>query len=256
MNRSPADRTARFTVLAFALVLLAATSSDAALQLTRVVNDVKVQPSGQRGRRAPLRQPLPIEASIVTGAKSRAELAFDATSVMRLGAQTSVRPAADGSSVQLDSGALLFSAEKGARSPRITTGGIHVVTSGSTGIIDREGNVYAKILVLAGTARVYLDRLGESVLVRAGQMLITRPAAKTLPEPVNFDIEQLVRTCVLTASDFPPLPSAPAIQNAIAEQTRDPDFTKTNLVIFGRGTLVNLVEPTPSPAAARVPPKP
>jgi hypothetical protein len=92
--------------------------------------------------------------------------------------------------------------------------------------------------------------VGESVLVSAGQLLLTRPGARKLPEPAHFDIAQLYRTSVFTSSGFRPLANAAAIERAIEKQKSDPDFTRTNLVIFGRGTLVNLVEPTPTPSAA------
>jgi hypothetical protein len=166
--------------------------------------------------------------------------------VVRLGANTRVRNEA--ARVQLDSGALLYQAQRGGRAPTITTGGIHLATAGSTGIAERQGTDYVKVLVLEGTTRVYVDRVGESVLVNAGQLLLTRPGAKTLPEPAHFSIEQLYKTTVFTKSGFPPLASSGAIRAAIEKQKSDPDFTRTNLVIFGRGTLVNLVEPAPTPA--------
>jgi hypothetical protein len=44
-------------------------------------------------------------------------------------------------------------------------------------------------VVLEGTARLYLPgRLGESTLVKAGQMIIMRLDAKMIPEPVDVDI--------------------------------------------------------------------
>ncbi|MGI8821349.1 MAG: FecR domain-containing protein [Chthoniobacterales bacterium] len=198
---------------------------------------------------------VPLGTSVVTGAAARSELAVGDGAVVRLAAKTRVMPLVE-ARLQLDDGALLFQARKGGGSPTIVSAGLNVVTSGSTGIVDRSGQAYAKILVLEGTARVYLRGIGESVLVEAGQMLITRPGAKTLPEAVNFDIEKLYRTSVFTRRDLPPLASASAIEKAIARQKRDPDFTRTNLVIFGRGTLVNLVQPSPAPAASprRMPP--
>ena len=127
---------------------------------------------------------------------------------------------------------------------------------GTTGIIERYGSAYVKILVLAGTARVYLGKVvGESVLVNPGQMLITRPGAATLPEAVHFDIAQLRKTSLLMGRDFAPLASSAAIENEIRKQRSDPDFTPTNLVIYGRGTLVTLVPPQPVPAKSPKPEK-
>ena len=85
----------------------------------------------------------------------------------------------------------------------------------------------------------------------AGQLLITSPKAEGLPEPVHFDIEHLYKTSLLTNNDFAPLGSRAAILQAIAKQKSDPQFVPTNLVIFGRGTLVNLIPPSKTPAQHR-----
>src|SRR5947207_13582613 len=56
-------------------------------------------------------------------------------------------------------------------------------------------NSYIKFIVLEGTGRIFLpNRVGESVLVHAGQMLITKPDAKNLSNPVDVDIRQLRKT--------------------------------------------------------------
>jgi hypothetical protein len=155
--------------------------------------------------------------------------------------------------LELHHGAVLFQVPAGLYDAKITTGGINVAPAGTTGIIERFGSSYVKILVLEGTARVYVDTVGESVLVNPGQLLITKPGAKTLPEAVHFNIAQLVKTSLLTGRDFAPLASRARIAEEIRKQQNDPNFTPTNLVIYGRGTLVTLVPPTPGPAAS---PKP
>ena len=239
-------------------------SMDAApLRLTGVVRDVKVQAGAVAAQRARVNDVVPDGASVRTGADSRAELGFAGSpAIVRLAANTGITTGIGGPAVQLVGGALLFHANRGTRGPKITTAGIHVAAGGSTGIIERNGAAYVKILVLEGTARVYLDRVGESVLVEAGQLLITKPGTKVLPEAVHYDIGQLYKTSVFTTSGFPPLASAGAIERAIRKQKSDPDFTRTNLVIFGRGTLVNLLPPPPETAATagneqnKPPPKP
>ncbi len=121
-----------------------------------------------------------------------------------------------------------------------------------TGLIERNAGAYLKVLVLEGEVRVYTRRFGESIVVGPGQLLITNPAADRLPEPVHFNIEQLYKTSALTRAPFAPLPSRAAILRAIAKQKSDPQFVPTNLVIFGRGTLVNLIPPKPTPTPAKV----
>jgi hypothetical protein len=164
-----------------------------------------------------------------------------------------VRLRRQGSDLELQEGAVLFQVPKSVRGATIATAGITVATPGTTGLIERYGTAYVKILVLEGTARVYLKKIGESVLVAPGQMLITRPGAATLPEPVHFDIAQLLKTSLLTSRDFGPLASGGRIEEEIRKQRNDPNFTPTNLVIYGRGTLVTLVPPTPAARLRRSP---
>ena len=84
------------------------------------------------------------------------------------------------------------------------------------------------------------------MLIKPGQMLIVKPDAKRLPDPVDVDLDRLMKTCVLI-TDFPPLGSTPLIAEEIKhqhDQKVDGDLIDTNLVIVGRGTLVTLIDPT------------
>ncbi|MEP6956922.1 MAG: FecR domain-containing protein, partial [Chthoniobacterales bacterium] len=244
----------RLLAISVACCGLACPPMDAApAHLTRVIDQVKIQTGSAASRPAKVGEALPEGATLRTGATGRAELAFETGTVVRLGARTDVALSGEAPTLQLQDGVVLFQSARRARAPKLATAGINLATAGSTGMIERSGAAYVKILVLEGTTRVYLKRIGESVLVTAGQLLITAPDAKTLPEAVDFDVEQLYRTSVLTRRDFGPLASASAIQEAIRKQKNDPSLVHTNLVIFGRGTLVNLVEPTPAPAASSSP---
>ncbi|MEM6822930.1 MAG: FecR domain-containing protein [Verrucomicrobiota bacterium] len=54
---------------------------------------------------------------------------------------------------------------------------------------------FSKLIVLEGTMRVYLnDRLGESMLIKPGQMIILNPNANRLPQPVDVNTKRLVNT--------------------------------------------------------------
>ena len=156
--------------------------------------------------------------------------------------------------MDLGEGAMLFQIPKSAGDVKIKTDAIAVASTGATGIIERHGQFYVKVLVLEGTARCYLtNRIGESLLINAGQILITKPDVTALPDPADFDIARVMKTCLLVR-EFQPLRSQRLIEseeqkqlNLIAKGT----YIPSNLVIFGRGTLVSLVNPTPTP-----PPKP
>ena len=155
--------------------------------------------------------------------------------------------------MNLGEGAMLFQIPKNAGDVKIKTDAIAVASTGATGIIERHGQFYVKVLVLEGTVRCYLtNRLGESLLLQSGQILITKPDVTALPEPADFDIAREMKTCLLVR-EFQPLPSHRRIEseeqkqlNLIAKGT----YIPSNLVIFGRGTQVTLVNPpstTPSP---------
>ncbi len=69
-------------------------------------------------------------------------------------------------------------------------------------------NSYYKFIVLEGTARLYLPgRLGESTLVKAGQMIIMRADSKMIPEPVDVDIGKITQSSLLVTGFSTPLGS-------------------------------------------------
>ncbi len=114
-----------------------------------------------------------------------------------------------------------------------------------------------KVIVLEGTLRLYLNkRMGESVLVKAGQMLITSPDALQLPESVDIDISEARRhlppgeqsllaerasSAGSNAARGGGALSMPLIDQEIARQNaqiRNGTLVETNLGITGRGTIV------------------
>ncbi len=218
---------------------VAAGSANAAItgQITRVVKEVVVRPGA--GAAATTENVINSGAFVHTGADSRGELTFADRTVARLGAKTRLRVGER--SLTLEEGALLFDAPRGTSTATVQTGTIVVEGGGATAVVERYGAAYAKILVLSGNPRVYLPaKIGESLLLNPGQMLIMKPDAKTLAEPVDYDIGQLYRTSVLIGREFGRLVSQPQIAAEIAKQRSNPNLLPTNLVIYGRGTLVTL----------------
>jgi len=221
-------------------------------RLTRITKGVQLAPV----RNAPLRTAslhdrIADGGSIRTGAEARAEVTFPDGAVARFGGKSVGGLGARAQVIELKEGAVLFQAPKGTTRMKVETGGITVEARGTTGIMERHENLYVKILVLEGTARVFTNKVGESILVTPGQMLITKPGTTTLPEAVHFDLGHLYKTSLLVNAGFAPLARKNEILRAIKEQESDPALIRTNLVIYGRGTLVNLVAPTPaaSPSA-------
>jgi hypothetical protein len=229
-------------------------------RLTRVIKNVTVVRSNT-SRAAAAGDVVTVSDIVRTAASSRAELSFADRSVGRLGAKSVLR--LNDRDRTLEEGAVLIQAP-GGTSAVIRTGTINVEARGSTAIIERFGVTYAKIMLLEGTARVFLpQKVGESMLLKPGQMLILKPEARFLPEPVDFEIGQLYRTSALIGRDFGRLASQPQIAAEIQKQRANPNLIPTNLVIYGRGTMVSLTEPnnakattrrrTPSPTASPPP---
>jgi hypothetical protein len=103
---------------------------------------------------------------------------------------------------------------------------------------------FYKFLVLEGTVRSYRPgHLGDSVLVRAGQMVFGNPEA-ALSDPVDVDIDRFMKTSRLI-TDFPPLRSEESIIAESRKQQREKSnksLVDTNLVIFGGGTQVSVTD--------------
>jgi len=237
------------------ICLIATASCLSAAQLpqtrvTQVAKDVKLGPPQATRHRAAVGESVRDGDVINTGAAGRSELTFADQTIVRLGAKTIVSFSNGPRTMELGEGAILFQIPKGAREARIKTGAIAASSTGATGIIERQANFYIKCLVLEGTVRCYLtNRIGESLLVQPGQILITKPDVTALPEPAHFDIARVMKTCLLVR-DFPPLLSQRLIESEEQKQVNlmaKGTYIPSNLVIFGRGTLVSVVNSTPTP---------
>ena len=150
--------------------------------------------------------------------------------------------------MNLDEGAILFQIPRGSAGLQIGTGTIMASSGGATGLIERHSHFYVKVLLLEGEVRVSVpNHIGESILISAGQILITKPDVTSLPDPAHFDIARVMKTCRLV-SEFRPLASKDLIEREEQKQvslTSKGTYIPSNLVIFGRGTLVTLVPPQP-----------
>jgi hypothetical protein len=219
-------------------------------RVTQVAKDVKLGPAHAAPRLAAVGESIRDGDVVSTGATGRSELIFADQTIARLGAKTTVSFSDGTRTMNLAEGAVLFQIPKSAREARIKTGAIAASSAGATGMIERHANFYIKCLVLEGTVRCYLaNRVGESLLVQPGQILITKPDVTALPEPAHFDIARVMKTCLLIR-DFPPLLSQRLIESEEQKQVKlmaKGTYIPSNLVIFGRGTLVSVVNSTPTP---------
>jgi hypothetical protein len=240
----------RWFVLLLCPIALARSTIAAQLKeasVTQIIKEVQLLPTQAAPRPAVLRENVREGTAVRTGADSRTELTFTDLTLARLGANTIFTFNEGTRNLNLGNGAMLLYVPKGAGGAKITTAGVTAGITGTTVIIEYHRNAYIKFITLEGVARVYLThRIGESVLVHPGQMLIVRPDAKNLPDPVRVDLKRIVQTSLLITG-FPPLPSESLIYQEVQIQTAakaSGQYVDTNLVIFGGGTLVSLVDPT------------
>jgi hypothetical protein len=221
--------------------------------ITRIVNGVQLHAAQSAPRSASVNDNVPDGSSVQTGMDSRTELTFADQALARLSANTIFSFNEGTRNLDLASGAVLLHVPKSAGGAKISTAAVTATITGTTVIVEYHPHAYIKFISLEGTARLYLKRRwGESVLIRPGQMLITNPDAKSLPDSVDVDLERLLKTARLII-DFPPLGS----QNLIAKESEKQQRAKskrglidTNLVIFGKGTLVSLTNPAQLTAAS------
>ena len=217
-------------------------------RVSQVIKDVKLLPQKAAPRPAAIRDEVADGTAVRTGLESRAELTFTDQTLARLGANTIFSFNEGTRSLQLSGGAMLLRVPKNAGGAQINTAAITAAITGTTILLEYHPDAYIKFIVLEGTGRIFSNkRLGESVLLHAGQMLIVSPKGATLPEPVDVDLDRLIKTSALLGGDFAPIPSLTLIQREIQVQTTqkaDKELVDTNLVIFGGGTIVTLLDPT------------
>ena len=212
-------------------------------QVSRVFNDVRLLPENQAARPAVVSDAVSGKAAVQTGAASRAELTFSDLTLTRLGANSYFSFVNGTRDMNLESGTMLLQVPKDAGGATIHTAAVTAAITGTTLMVEYNPKTYSKIIVLEGVVRVSLTgRLGESLLVHAGEMIIVPPTARRLPEAVTVDLKVLYATSGLI-KDFRPLASTGLIDKEIGRQKRRLDggeLQSTELFIVGRGTEVQV----------------
>jgi FecR protein len=220
--------------------LTAASTNEA--RVTRVKNHVQLA-DFKNARRASVNEIVHEETVVRTGNEARAELGFSDETVVRLAANTAFDFNRGTRGLNLKEGAVLVQAPREANGTTIHAGSVTAAVAGTTVMIEYHPGFY-KFLVLEGTARSYRPgHLGDSVLVRAGQMVFGNPEA-ALSDPVDVDIDRFMKTSRFV-TDFPSLRSQKSIVAESQKQQREKSsktLLDTNLVIFGGGTQVSLTD--------------
>src|SRR6478672_5057967 len=228
-------------------VLAAFASTNAAelkeARVTQVVRDVKLLPNAAPARPALVNDQVRDGTAVRTGIESRSELKFTDQTLARLGANTIFSFNEGTRNLELTDGAMLLRVPKNAGGAKINTAAVTAAITGTTIMLEFHKNSYVKFIVLEGTGRIFIpNHVGESVLVHAGQMLITKPDAKNLPSPVDVDIRKLMKTSRLIKG-FGKMGSEDLIAQTEAEQDEqrgEGELYETNLAIYGGGTNIIL----------------
>jgi len=186
-------------------------------KVTQVVQDVKVVPAGAAARTVTVNETVPQGNAVQTGAQSRSELTFRDQTITRLGEKT-IYNVGGGRTVELGSGQFLLYVPKKAGGAKVKMGPVTAAITGTTVVGNVSQSGVVEFTVLEGTARVRLDRVGQCLLVVAGQKVTYDPIAMRLEDPVEVDIQQQLQSPLVTG--FRQLPSAPYINVAVENQRR------------------------------------
>lgn len=208
-------------------------------RVTQIVRDVKLLPNAAPARPALVNDQVHDGTAVRTGIESRSELMFTDATLARLGANTIFSFTEGTRNLELTDGAMLLRVPKNAGGAKINTAAVTAAITGTTIMLEFHKNAYIKFIVLEGTGRIFIpNHVGESVLVHAGQMLITKPSAKNLPSPVDVDIRKLMKTSRLIKG-FGKMGSEDLIaqtETAQDEERENGELYETNLAIYGGGT--------------------
>jgi len=186
-------------------------------KVTQVVQDVKVVPSGAAARPAAVNETVQQGNAVQTGTQSRSELTFRDQTITRLGEKT-IYTIGGGRTIELGSGQFLLYVPKKAGGAKVKMGAVTAAITGTTVVGNVSPSGVVEFTVIEGTARVRLDRVGQCLLVVAGQKVVYDPIAMRLEDPVEVDIQQQLNSPLVTG--FRQLPSTPEINVAIENQRR------------------------------------
>jgi hypothetical protein len=185
-------------------------------KVTQVVQDVKVLPSGGAARPASVNETVRQGNAVQTGVQSRSELTFKDQTITRLGEKTIFNVGGEGRTIDLGSGQFLLYVPKKAGGAKVKMGAVTAAITGTTVMGNVAPSGVIEFTVLEGSACIQLDRVGQYLMVSAGQKVVYDPIAMRLEDPVDVDLQQQLNSPLITG--FRQLPSAPLINEAIQTQ--------------------------------------
>src|SRR5947208_1462842 len=212
-------------------------------EVTKIINRVSVIEPAKGDRPAVVRDVIKDDRGLQTAARSRSELLFQDNTLTRVGAETFFSFKTGTRDLTLERGSMLLQVPKGLGGAKIHTAAVTAAITGTTIMMEYSPGQYLKVLVLEGSLRLSRNgSFGNSVVLHPGKMVIMRPDAKKIPDPIDVDLAQIVRTSTLVNFPGGILPSMALIQAAINDQAKElakGTLVPTNLVM-GHGTKVIL----------------
>lgn len=239
------------TFLCLAAFLVAASRLGAGplteAHVTRIINDVRVTDPVKGTHAAAINETIRDEIGLKTGVKSRSELLFQDNTLTRIGPETSFSFRAGTRDLTLGRGTMLLQVPKGLGGAKIRTAAVTASLTGTTIMVQYTPAKQIKVLVLEGSLRLSgSGTLGNSVLLKAGRMVLMRPDAKRIPDPVAVDLRHVMQTSSLVKmakKGDRDLPSSGLIAKEIEHQDYERaqgGLIDTNFVISDHGTDVEL----------------
>src|SRR6266699_5199230 len=203
-------------VVAASCIFLPHSSAAAPLssaEVTKIINRVSVIDPAKGGHPAVMREVIKDDLGVQTGARSRSELLFQDNTLTRIGAETFFSFKTGTRDMTLEKGSMLLQVRKGLGGAKIHTAAVTAAITGTTIMMEYSPGQYLKVLVLEGSLRLSRNgSFGNSLVLRPGKMVIMRPDAKTIPDPIDVDLAQIVRTSTLVNFPGGILPSMALIQ--------------------------------------------
>jgi len=201
-----------------ALLFTAAQKKEA--RVSQLMRDVNLLAPHAAARPAHLNDNVTDGSAVRTGVDSRAELTFADLTITRVGANSIFSFEGNGRNVSVDNGAILLRVPTDTGGARIRSSTLTVGITGTTVMFEHQRRTYTKLIVLEGSSEAWLTKYpGKKVRVRGGQMLVVKAGAMQLPEPLDIDVDRLLRTATLITG-FPPLPSINLIRSVANGQNK------------------------------------
>lgn len=212
-------------------------------EVTRVLNDVRVVPDQASAVPARIGDVITGKTAVATGVSSRAELKFPDQTLTRLGANTLFRLEEGTRDIDLQQGVLLLQVPKQLGGARVRTAAVTAAVTGTTILVEYQPDGYIKIIVIEGEVDLFLrDKPSTFITIKAGDMIIMKPDARSFPLPVQVDLDRLIKTSKLFDPDeFGPVGNGVQINDALDRQNdrkNDGELLNTAFMLPGRGTQV------------------